>query len=78
MLGDGGAYARITVRSSVSLSLSGLCVYVFNLVLYLQAYNSTTLTYEHVVNNGGAVTDEWTVTQSNHGPFKAVKKQRSA
>ena len=35
----------------------------------ITAYNSTTLTYEHVANNGGQVTDSWTVTQPNHGAF---------
>jgi hypothetical protein len=35
----------------------------------ITAYNASTLVYEHVVNNGGAVLDTWTVTQSHHGPF---------
>ena len=41
----------------------------------ITAWNASTLTYEHVVNNGGKVTDEWTVTQSNHGPFKSHKQK---
>jgi len=35
----------------------------------ITAYNATTLTYEHVANNGGNVTDSWTVTQPHHGGF---------
>ena len=34
------------------------------------AHNATHLTYEHVQNNGGNVTDSWTIFQSNHGPFE--------
>ena len=33
------------------------------------AHNSTHLTYEHVQNNGGEVTDVWTIVQTKHGPF---------
>lgn len=33
------------------------------------AWNATHLTYEHVQNNGGNVTDSWTIVQHNHGPF---------
>jgi hypothetical protein len=29
----------------------------------------TTLTYNRIANNGGSVTDSWTMTQHNHGPF---------
>ena len=29
----------------------------------------TTLTYNRIANNGGSVTDSWTITQHNHGPF---------
>ena len=29
----------------------------------------TTLTYTRVANNAGRVTDSWTITQHNHGPF---------
>jgi len=29
-------------------------------------YNATTLTYEHVQNNGGNVTDRWTIVQHDH------------
>jgi len=32
---------------------------------------STTLTYDRIANNGGSVTDTWTITQHNHGPFPA-------
>eukprot|EP00051_Salpingoeca_urceolata_P027595 m.482294 g.482294 ORF g.482294 m.482294 type:complete len:583 (-) comp22487_c0_seq1:276-2024(-) len=35
----------------------------------ITAYNSTTLVYEHVQNNGGNVTDVFTIFQENHGPF---------
>ena len=31
----------------------------------------TTLTYNRIANNGGGVTDTWTITQHNHGPFPA-------
>jgi hypothetical protein len=30
----------------------------------------TTLTYNRIANNGGTVTDSWTITQHNHGPFR--------
>jgi hypothetical protein len=33
------------------------------------AWNATHLTYDHVQNNGGAVTDTFTIVQRNHGPF---------
>ena len=33
------------------------------------AHNSTHLTYEHVQNNGGNVTDSFTIFQPKHGPF---------
>jgi hypothetical protein len=29
----------------------------------------TTLTYNRIANNGGVLTDTWTMTQHNHGPF---------
>ena len=29
----------------------------------------TTLTYDRIANNGGSVTDTWTITQHNHGQF---------
>jgi hypothetical protein len=32
----------------------------------------TTLTYRRIANNGGNVTDSWTITQHNHGPFPNV------
>lgn len=32
----------------------------------ITAYNATTLTYEHVQNNGSVVTDSWTIVQHNH------------
>ena len=35
------------------------------------AHNATHLTYEHVQNNGGDVTDTWTIVQNRHGPFAA-------
>lgn len=31
-----------------------------------------TLTYDRVANNGGSVTDTWTITQHNHGPFPSM------
>ena len=31
----------------------------------------TTLTYTRVANNGGKITDKWTITQHNHGPFRS-------
>merc|ERR1711918_89882 len=37
------------------------------------AHNYTHMTYQHVQNNGGNVTDEWTVIQSKHGPFSAMR-----
>ena len=33
------------------------------------APNATHLHYEHVVNNGGNVSDTWTIVQTAHGPF---------
>lgn len=30
---------------------------------------ATTLTYDRVANNGGNITDSWTITQHNHGKF---------
>ena len=39
----------------------------------ITAYNSTVLVYEHVVNNGGNVTDSITLVQHKHGPFPAMK-----
>lgn len=35
----------------------------------LVAHNATHLTYSHVQNNGGVVTDEFTIVQKRHGPF---------
>lgn len=32
----------------------------------------TTLTYDRIANNGGSVTDTWTITQHNHGPFPTL------
>ena len=37
----------------------------------ITAYNATHLTYEHVQNNGGIVTDSFTIVQDRHGPFKS-------
>jgi hypothetical protein len=37
------------------------------------AWNYTHLTYDHVQNNGGAVTDSFTVVQHTHGAFAAMK-----
>jgi hypothetical protein len=31
----------------------------------------TSLKYDRIANNGGSVTDTWTITQHNHGPFLA-------
>merc|ERR1719453_1821603 len=33
------------------------------------AHNETHLSYQHVQNNGGEVTHEWTIIQHSHGPF---------
>ena len=33
----------------------------------ITAWNETHLTYDHVQNNGGAVTDSWTIVQNGHG-----------
>ena len=33
----------------------------------ITAWNATHLTYDHVQNNGGAVTDSWTIVQNGHG-----------
>lgn len=35
----------------------------------LTAFNATHLRYEHVQNNGGDVTDTWTIVTDKHGPF---------
>jgi len=35
----------------------------------ITAYNATHLKYDHVQNNGGAVTDSVTIVQAQHGPF---------
>jgi hypothetical protein len=32
-------------------------------------WNATHVTYEHVQNNGGNVTDKFTIVQPHHGPF---------
>mmetsp|Transcript_17259 Transcript_17259/g.44979 ORF Transcript_17259/g.44979 Transcript_17259/m.44979 type:complete len:583 (+) Transcript_17259:71-1819(+) len=37
----------------------------------LTAWNYTHLTYEHVENPTGNVSDTWTIVQANHGPFNA-------
>ena len=31
--------------------------------------NMTHLTYNRVANNGGNITDTWTIVRSSHGPF---------
>jgi hypothetical protein len=33
------------------------------------AATATTFSYTRIANNGGKVTDSWTITQHNHGPF---------
>lgn len=33
------------------------------------AATPTTLTYNRIANNGGHITDSWTITQHSHGPF---------
>ena len=37
------------------------------------AHNATTLTYEHVINDGGAILDTWTIVQPKHGPFEHMR-----
>ena len=32
-------------------------------------WNATHVTYDHVQNNGGNVTDSFTIVQPKHGPF---------
>lgn len=39
----------------------------------ITAYNSTVLTYEHVQNNDGKVTDTWTIVQNSHGTFADMR-----
>jgi hypothetical protein len=39
----------------------------------ITAHNATHLTYDHVANNGGNVTDTWTIVQSNHGKFGQMR-----
>lgn len=39
----------------------------------ITAYNASVLTYEHVQNNGGEVTDSWTIVQNSHGAFSHMK-----
>ena len=33
------------------------------------AHNATHMTYEHVQNVDGNVSDTWTIVQHSHGPF---------
>ena len=35
---------------------------------------ATTLTYDRVANNGGKITDTWTITNTRHGPFPAMQQ----
>jgi len=35
----------------------------------ITAWNATHLTYDHVQNNGGNITDSWTIVQHRHGAF---------
>ena len=42
------------------------------------AWNATHLTYEHVQNNGGDVTDTFTLIQENHGPFPKYGEEVAA
>ena len=35
----------------------------------LIAHNATHMTYEHVQNVDGNVSDTWTIVQHSHGPF---------
>jgi hypothetical protein len=37
----------------------------------ITAFNATHLQYEHVQNNGGVVSDTWTIVQNSHGPFSS-------
>ena len=39
------------------------------------AATPTTLTYNRIANNGGTVTDSWTITQHSHGPFPPTPPQ---
>ena len=34
---------------------------------------ATTLSYDRVANNGGSITDTWTITNTRHGPFPAMQ-----
>jgi hypothetical protein len=39
----------------------------------ITAHNATHLTYDHVANNGGMITDTWMIVQDKHGAFPQMR-----